>query len=425
MPETSDMPDTPFRTSCLERFLRYVTFDTQSTETSETYPSTAKQLDLLRHLVEELKALGLQDVAMDEHGYVMATLPATTKKTGVPVIGFIAHVDTSPEMSGEGVKPIVHRNYQGQDLVLPDDPTVVLRAADVPYLKERIGDDVVTASGTTLLGADNKAGVAEIVAAAEYLLAHPEIAHGTLRLGFTPDEEVGTGTKFFDVAKFGAVCAYTMDGGARGELEYESFSADAMTITFQGRNTHPGYAKGTMINSIKVAADFISRLPPEGLSPETTDGYEGYVHPYVVNASVEKTSVKVLIRDFRTPGLAEKESFLAELARRTVGDWPGATFESKIEESYRNMREVLDHHPDVVDNAREAVRRAGLQPLEKAIRGGTDGSRLSFMGLPTPNLFAGEQNFHSRHEWVSAQDMEKAVEVIVHLSQIWEEKAPH
>jgi tripeptide aminopeptidase len=322
------------------------------------------------------------------------------------------------------VKPIVHRNYQGQDLVLPDDPTAVLRAADIPYLKERIGDDVVTASGTTLLGADNKAGVAEIVAAAEYLLAHPEIAHGTLRLGFTPDEEVGTGTKFFDVAKFGALCAYTMDGGARGELEYESFSADAMTITFQGRNTHPGYAKGTMINSIKVAADFISRLPQEGLSPETTDGYEGYVHPYVVNASVEKTSVKVLIRDFRTPGLAEKESFLAELARRTVGDWPGATFESKIEESYRNMREVLDHHPDVVDNAREAVRRAGLQPLEKAIRGGTDGSRLSFMGLPTPNLFAGEQNFHSRHEWVSAQDMEKAVEVIVHLCQVWEEKAP-
>lgn len=418
------MSDTPSRTSCLERFLRYVTFDTQSTETSETYPSTAKQLDLLRHLVAELKALGLADVAIDEHGYVMATLPATTRKTSVPVIGFIAHVDTSPEMSGEGVKPIVHRNYQGQDLVLPDDPTAVLRATDIPYLRERIGDDIITASGTTLLGADNKAGVAEIVAAAEYLLAHPEIAHGTIRLGFTPDEEVGTGTKYFDVAKFGAVCAYTMDGGAGGELEYESFSADAMTITFQGRNTHPGYAKGTMINAIKVAADFISRLPPEGLSPETTDGYEGYVHPYVVNAGVEKTSVKLLIRDFRTPGLQEKEAFLAELARRTVADWPGASFESKIEESYRNMREVLDHHPDVVDNAREAVHRAGLQPIEKAIRGGTDGSRLSFMGLPTPNLFAGEQNFHSRFEWVSAQDMEKAVEVILHLSQIWEEKAP-
>lgn len=417
------MSETPFQTSVVERFLRYVTFDTQSTETSETYPSTLKQLELLRHLVEELKALGVADAAMDEHGYVMATLPATTGKTGVPVIGFIAHVDTSPEMSGEGVKPIVHRNYQGQDLVLPDDPTAVLRAAEIPYLKERIGDDVITASGTTLLGADNKAGVAEIVAAAEYLLAHPEIPHGTIRLGFTPDEEVGTGTKFFDVAKFGAKYAYTMDGGARGELEYESFSADAMTITFQGRNTHPGYAKGTMINSIKVAADFISRLPKDGLSPETTDGYEDYVHPYVINASVEKTSVKLLIRDFRTPGLKEKEDFLAELARKTVADWPGAAFESKVEESYRNMREVLDHQPEVVENAREAIRRAGLTPHEKPIRGGTDGSRLSFMGLPTPNVFAGEQNFHSRYEWVSAQDMVKAVEVIVHLSRVWEERA--
>jgi len=416
------MSETPLRTSCVERFLRYVTFDTQSTETSETYPSTLKQLDLLRHLVEELKALGLADAAIDEHGYVMATIPATTQKTGVPVIGFIAHVDTSPEMSGEGVKPIVHRNYQGQDLVLPDDPTAVLRASEIPYLKERIGDDVITASGTTLLGADNKAGVAEIVAAAEYLLAHPEIPHGTIRLGFTPDEEVGTGTKFFDVAKFGAKYAYTLDGGARGELEYESFSADAMTITFQGRNTHPGYAKGTMVNAIKVAADFISRLSKDVLSPETTDGYEGYVHPYVVNAGVEKTSVKLLIRDFRTPGLKDKEDFLAELARKTVADWAGASFEAKVEESYRNMREVLDHLPEVVENAREAIRRAGLKPSEKPIRGGTDGSKLSFMGLPTPNVFAGEQNFHSRFEWVSAQDMEKAVEVIVHLSRIWEER---
>jgi tripeptide aminopeptidase len=418
------MSETPFQTSVVERFLRYVTFDTQSTETSETYPSTLKQLELLRHLVGELEALGITDPTMDEHGYVMATIPATTKKTGVPVIGFIAHVDTSPEMSGEGVKPIVHRNYQGQDLVLPDDPAAVLRASEIPYLKERTGDDVITASGTTLLGADNKSGVAEIVAAAEYLLAHPEIPHGTIRIGFTPDEEVGTGTKFFDVAKFGAKYAYTMDGGARGELEYESFSADAMTITFQGRNTHPGYAKGTMVNSIKVAADFISRLPKDVLSPETTDGYEGYVHPYVVNAGVEKTSVKLLIRDFRTPGLQDKEDFLAELARKTVADWPGASFEAKVDESYRNMREVLDHHPEVVENAREAIRRAGLKPSEKPIRGGTDGSKLSFMGLPTPNVFAGEQNFHSRFEWVSAQDMEKAVEVIVLLSRIWEEKAP-
>jgi tripeptide aminopeptidase len=410
------------RTSCVERFLRYVTFDTQSSQTSETYPSTAKQLDLSRHLVEELRALGLADAELDEHGYVMATIPATTQKTGVPVIGFIAHVDTSPEMSGAGVKPIIHRNYQGGDIVLPDDPTAVLRPSEIPYLTQRIGDDIITASGTTLLGADNKAGVAEIVTAAEYLMAHPEIPHGMIRIAFTPDEEVGTGTKYFDVAKFGARYAYTMDGGARGEIEYESFSADSMTVTFQGRNTHPGYAKGLMVNSIKIAADFIHRLPRE-MSPETTDGYEGYVHPYVVNASVDKTSVKLLIRDFRTPALEEKEDFLEKLARETVADWPGASYEVKIEESYRNMREILDHHPDVVENAREAIRRAGLEPREKPIRGGTDGSTLSFMGLPTPNVFAGEQSFHSRYEWVSAQDMEKAVEVILHLCRIWEERA--
>jgi tripeptide aminopeptidase len=410
------------RFSCVERFLRYVTFDTQSSETSETYPSTARQLDLSRHLVEELRALGLSDAELDEHGYVMATIPATTKKEGVPVIGFIAHVDTSPEMSGAGVKPIVHRNYQGGDIVLPDDPSAVLRPSEIPYLTQRIGDDIITASGTTLLGADNKSGVAEIVAAAEYLMAHPEIPHGTIRIAFTPDEEVGTGTKYFDVEKFGARYAYTMDGGARGEIEYESFSADSMTFTFQGRNTHPGYAKGLMVNSIKVAADFISRLPRE-MSPETTDGYEGYVHPYVVNASVDKTSVKLLIRDFKTPALKEKEDFLEGLARETVAAWPGASYESKVEESYRNMREVLDHHPEVVENAREAIRRAGLKPKEKPIRGGTDGSKLSFMGLPTPNVFAGEQSFHSRYEWVSAQDMEKSVEVILHLCQIWEERA--
>ncbi|MES1241445.1 MAG: peptidase T [Acidobacteriota bacterium] len=415
--------DNGYRFSCVERFLRYVTFDTQSTETSDTYPSTPKQLDLLRHLVDELRALGLADAEIDRHGYVMATIPATTAKTGVPVIGLIAHVDTSPEMSGAGVKPIVHRGYQGQDLVLPDDPTAVLRPADSPYLQERIGDDIITASGTTLLGADNKAGVAEIVAAAEYLMAHPEIPHGAIRIGFTPDEEVGAGTRHFDVPRFGAKYAYTLDGGARGELECESFSADAMTLTFQGFNTHPGYAKGSMINSIKIAADFIGRLPQGTLSPETTEGYEGYVHPYVVNASVERTSVKMLIRDFSTPGLQEKEDLLEKLARETVAAWPGASLETKVEESYRNMREVLDQLPDVLENAREAMRRAGVKIKEKPIRGGTDGSKLSFMGLPTPNVFAGEQNFHSRLEWVSAQDMEKAVEVIVHLVQVWEERA--
>lgn len=411
------------RQRVLERFLRYVRIDTQSDEKSTTYPSTEKQFNLLRPLVEELKSLGLADAAIDEWGYVMATIPATTKKANVPTIGLLAHVDTSPEMPGDGVKPIVHSNYRGQDLVLPDDPTAVLRFADNPWLAEQVGNDIVTASGTTLLGADNKAGVAEVVTAAEFLMQHPEIPHGAIRVGFTPDEEVGRGTEHFDVAKFGAACAYTLDGETLGELEMESFCADAMTITFQGFNTHPGYAKGRMVNAIKIAADFISRLPEDRLSPETTGGYEGYVHPYVVTASVERTAVRLLIRDFQVPGLVEKETFLAELAEATVADWPGAAVETRIEESYRNMRVVLDEHPQVVENAREAIRRAGLTLRERPIRGGTDGSRLSFMGLPTPNLFAGEHNFHSRLEWVSAQDMEKAVETVIQLVQVWEERA--
>jgi tripeptide aminopeptidase len=417
------MSDSSLRDACLSRFLEYVTFDTQSDENSETYPSTPKQLELLRHLLKQLKEIGLKDAAMDEHGYVFATIPATTKKARVPVVGFIAHVDTSPEMSGANVKPIVHKNYRGQDIVFPDDKTAVLKFKDNPGLAEQIGCDVVTASGTTLLGADNKSGVAEIVTAAEYLMKHPEIPHGAIRVGFTPDEEVGNGTKYFDVAKFGAVAAYTMDGETRGEIEMETFSADAITITFQGFNTHPGYAKGKMINAIKVAADFIDRLPKDRLSPETTDGYDGYVHPYVVNASVEKTSVKLLLRDFKTPKLREQEAFLTKLANETVADWSGSSVECKVDESYRNMKEVLDNHPQVVENAREAIRRAGLTLREHPIRGGTDGSRLCFMGLPTPNIFAGEHNFHSRLEWVSAQDMEMATKVIVELVKVWEERA--
>lgn len=410
-------------TTVLERFLRYVVIDTQSSEESTTYPSTAKQLDLLRLLVDELQAIGLSDAAMDPHGYVFATVPATTTKTDVPTIGFIAHVDTSPEMSGANVRPIVHRNYQGQDLLLPDDPAAVLRRAENPLLAEQIGCDIVTASGTTLLGADNKAGVAEIVAAAEYLIAHPEIPHGPIRIGFTPDEEVGAGTKHFDVSRFAARYAYTMDGESLGELESESFSADAMTITFHGFNTHPGYAKGRMINAIKMAAAFIARLPDDGLSPETTEKYEGYVHPYVVHASVERTSVKLLVRDFTIAGLREKESWLAKLADEIVLAWPGASCETKVEESYRNMKEVLDQHPAAVECAREAIRRCGLTVRERPIRGGTDGCRLSFMGLPTPNIFAGEHNFHSRLEWISVRDMEKAVEVIVNLARVWEERS--
>jgi tripeptide aminopeptidase len=410
-------------TTVLDRFLRYVRYDTQSEEQSTTYPSTDKQLVLLRDLVTELNEIGLADAAMDDYGYVTATIPATTTRAGVPTIGLIAHVDTSPEMPGADVRPIVHRGYDGRDLVLPDDPAVVLRAAEIPALAEQTGHDIVTASGTTLLGADNKAGVAEIVTAAAYLVAHPEIPHGRIRIAFTPDEEVGRGTKHFDVAAFGAAYAYTMDGGRRGEIEIESFSADAITVTFHGFNTHPGYAKGRMLNTIKVAAAFIDALPHDRLSPETTDGYEGFLHPYVVQASVERTSVRLLVRDFVTAELKEKEALVEQLARETAARYPGARVEFAVEESYRNMREVLDRHPEIADHAREAIRRAGIEPHSRPIRGGTDGSRLSFMGLPTPNLFAGEQNFHSRYEWVSVQDMEKAVEVIVHLCQVWEERS--
>jgi tripeptide aminopeptidase len=406
-------------TSALSRLLRYVTFDTRSDEHSSTFPSTPGQLVLSRELVAELKALGLDDAAMDEHGYVMATIPATAGREDTPVIGFIAHVDTSPEMPGDGVKPIVHRRYDGRDLMLPDDPGAVLRAADNPALASQIGHDIVTASGLTLLGADDKAGVAEIVAAAEQLMTHPEIPHGPVRIAFTPDEEIGRGANHFDVKRFGAVCAYTLDGGGRGELEFESFSADAITVTFKGFNTHPGYARGRMVNAIRVAADFVARLPRDHMSPETTEGYEGYLHPYQIQASVDRTSVKVLVRDFVTTRLKDKEALVEAIAREVVGMHPGASVELVVDESYRNMREVLEQHPLVIEYARKAIRLAGIEPVERPIRGGTDGSRLSFMGLPTPNLFAGEHNFHSRLEWVSAQDMDKAVEVIVKLCEVW------
>ena len=404
----------------LDRFLRYVQYDTQSDENSATYPSTNRQLVLLNDLADELRGLGLTDAAMDEHGYVTATIPATSRKH-VPAIAFIAHVDTSPELTGAHVKPIVHRNYDGRDLVLPDDSNAVLRTADCPPLAERLGDDIVTASGTTLLGADNKAGVAEIVTAAERLMADRAIPHGPIKIAFTPDEEVGRGTLHFDVKAFGATYAYTMDGSTRGELEYESFSADAMTVTFVGFNTHPGYAKDRMVNAIKVAADFIAHLPP-AVSPETTDGYEGFVHPYVLQGGGEKATVRFIIRDFRTAALKEKEEMVERLARDAAARH-GAKVEISIEEQYRNMREVLDRHPHAVEYAREAIRRAGLEVRERPIRGGTDGSKLSFMGLPTPNIFAGEHNFHSRLEWVSVQDMEKAVEVIVNLAAIWHERS--
>jgi tripeptide aminopeptidase len=401
----------------LDRFLRYVTVDTRADEASASCPSTPGQLVLQQMLADDLRATGLTDVEVDANGYLMASVPATVAGS-VPTIGFIAHVDTSPEMPGRGVKPIVHRAWDGTDIVLPDDPSAVLRAREQPELAAQIGHDIVTASGATLLGADDKAGVAAIVAAVEHLIAHPEIPHGRLRICFTPDEEIGRGADRFDVARFGAACAYTLDGGSVGELEYESFSADVLRVTFVGFNTHPGYAKGRMVNAIKAAARFVERLPARRLSPETTDGYDGYVHPYQMEVSVDRTTVRVLLRDFVTSGLRDQQALLEALAR-TVAVETRTTVEFEVREQYRNMREVLDRHPDVVDRAREAIRRAGLTPIEKPIRGGTDGSRLSFMGLPTPNLFAGEHNFHSRLEWTSRQDLEAAVGVVVELARIW------
>jgi len=407
------MPDV----TVLDRFLRYVTVDTRADDSSASCPSSPGQLALQTLLAGELREIGLADVDVDDNGYLMATIPATVARD-VPTIGFVAHVDTSPEMPGVNVTPIVHRAWDGRDIVLPDDPTAILRAAEQPELAAQIGHDIVTASGTTLLGADDKAGVAAIVAAAAHLVSHPEIPHGRIRIAFTPDEEIGRGANRFDVARFGASCAYTLDGGNRGELEFESFSADVMRVTFIGFNTHPGYAKGKMVNAIKAAARFIDRLPQDRLSPETTAEYGGYVHPYQMEPSVDRTSVRVLLRDFVTAALRAQQRLVEDLAGQVARE-TGTRVEFDVQEQYRNMREVLDGYPDVVGKAREAIRRAGLTPIEKPIRGGTDGSRLSFMGLPTPNLFAGEHNFHSRLEWTSRQDLEAAVAVVVELAQVW------
>lgn len=410
--------------SVLERFLRYVAFDTRSNESISASPSTPGQRALLETLAGELRGMGAEAVSLDEHGYVMATLPPTMTGRLAPVIGFIAHVDTSPELSGEGVRPIVHGAYDGRDLVLPDGPDVRLRLADNQALQSQLGHDIVTASGTTLLGADDKAGVAEIMAAGEYLLAHPHILHGPIQIAFTPDEEIGRGAAHFDIERFGAVCAYTLDGGEVGDLEIESFSADAMTVTFHGFNTHPGYAKGRMINAIRIAASFIDALPKDVLTPDTTEGYEGFLHPHTMDASVERTAVRLLVRDFETSGLQEKERLVERLARDVVAAHAGSRVDIEVEQQYRNMREVLDRHPQVVERAADAIRRVGLVVRMRPIRGGTDGSRLSFMGLPTPNLFAGQHNIHSRLEWTSVQDMEAAVAVIVELCKVWGER-PH
>jgi tripeptide aminopeptidase len=405
----------------LERFQRYVQIDTQSDENSETYPSTEKQLNLSRLLVEELKELGAEDVELDEFGYVFATIPSNVEKE-VPVIGFIAHVDTSPEVSGKDVKPVVHKNYDGGKITLPGDPTQVIDPEQNPALKNCIGHDIITSDGTTLLGADNKAGVAEIMTAAEILIRNPHIKHGTIRISFTVDEEVGRGTEHFDVKKFGAKYAYTIDGETAGELEDETFCADTVTIKIHGINVHPGYAKGKLLNAIKIGAELIDMLPKNGLSPETTEGREGYVHPHAISGGVELTELKFLIRDFTVEGLREKEEFLKDIVNLLRKKYPKAEFELKVDESYRNMKYIIDQYPQVTEYAIEAIKKAGLEPHRNLIRGGTDGARLSFMGIPTPNIFTGGHNFHSKKEWISLQDMEKAVETIVYLVNIWAEK---
>lgn len=411
-----------YKHTVADRFMRYVQVDTQSDPASPTQPSTMKQKDLSRILAEELKQIGIADAALDDHGYVYATIPATTDKQ-VPVLCFCSHVDTAPDCSGTGVKPVLHMSYDGKDIVLPDDPTVVITTKEHPYLKERIGDDIITASGTTLLGADDKAGVAIIMDLAAYLIQHPEIKHGKIRILFTPDEEVGRGVVKVDMKKLGADFGYTLDGGERGHLEGETFSADAATVIFNGVSAHPGYAKGKMVNAIKVASAFIDKLPRNEWCPETTEGKQGFVHPVHMEGVLERASVQFIVRDFETAQLAHHEERIRELVSETLAEFPGATATVEIKEQYRNMKEILDQHPQVMDYADVAYQRAGVKAERMSIRGGTDGSRLSFMGLPCPNLFTGEMGIHSKQEYVSVQDMEKAVEILVHLSQIWEEKS--
>lgn len=406
----------------VKRFTTYVAIDTQAADESSTYPSTEKQLDLSRLLVEELQGIGLEDAMLTEHGYVFATLPATTEKE-VPVIGLIAHVDTSPEVSGTGVTPVIHKAYDGGDIVLPNDVNEVIRFEENPALADCIGHDIITTDGTTLLGADNKAGVAEIMTAIEYLLDHPEIPHGKIRIAFTVDEEVGNGTKHFDVNEFGANYAYTIDGGPAGVIEDETFSADSVTVIMNGINMHPGYAKKKMLNSQRIGAEFIEMLPKETWTPETTEQREGYIHLHGINGSVEKTEMKFLVRDFTVEGLLEKEQLMQSFLKVLQLKYPRLDYQFTVKESYRNMKYILNDHPIVTEYAFEAVKRTGLAPRQGLVRGGTDGARLSSMGLPTPNIFTGGHNFHSKREWVSVQDMAKAVETIVHLAAVWEERA--
>ncbi|WP_426407376.1 peptidase T [Bradyrhizobium ganzhouense] len=411
-----------FAHTVTERFLRYVTIDTQSDPNSPASPSTEKQKDLGRVLVTELKTMGVADAHLDDYGYVYATIPANTDKK-VPVICFCSHMDTSPDVTGKDVKPQVVKNYRGGDLTLPGDTTQVIRFAEHPALKNQIGNDIITTDGTTLLGADNKAGVAEIMDAAHFFINNPDVKHGTIKILFTPDEEIGRGVDNVDIKKLGADFGYTMDGESAGSVEDETFSADGATITITGVSAHPGYAKGKMEHAIKIAAAIVERLPKEGCSPETTSGKQGFLHPVGIEGALEQATLSFIVRDFTEEGLKEKEVLLEGIVKDVMKDFPRSTYKFEVREQYRNMKQVIDRHPHILEYAIEAIRRAGLRPMRTAIRGGTDGSRLSFMGLPCPNIFAGEHAFHSRLEWVSRQDMEKAVQTIVHLAMIWEEKA--
>ncbi|MCK1707706.1 MULTISPECIES: peptidase T [unclassified Bradyrhizobium] len=416
------MSSLTFTHTVTERFLRYVTIDTQSDPESPASPSTEKQKDLGRVLAAELKEMGVADAHLDDYGYVYGTIPANTDKK-VPVICFCSHMDTSPDCSGKDVKPQMVKNYRGGDITLPGDPSQVIRFAEHHALKNQIGNDIITTDGTTLLGADNKAGVAEIMDAAHFFINNPQVKHGTIKILFTPDEEIGRGVDNVDLKKLGADFGYTMDGESAGCVEDETFSADGATITINGVSAHPGYAKGKMEHAIKIAAAIVERLPKEGCSPETTSGKQGFLHPIGIDGALEQATLSFIVRDFTEEGLKEKEILLEGIVKDVMKDYPRSTYKFEVKEQYRNMKQVIDRHPHILEYAIEAIRRAGLRPMRTAIRGGTDGSRLSFMGLPCPNIFAGEHAFHSRLEWVSRQDMEKAVQTIVHLAMIWEEKA--
>ena len=405
-----------------ERFMRYVTIDTQSDPSSDTCPSSPKQKTLGLLLVTELLDIGLHDAHIDEHGYVYATVPGNSNKANIPVICFCSHMDTAPDCSGTNVKPMIHKSYHGQDLVLPDDPLQIIRLSEHPELKHQIGNDVITASGTTLLGADNKAGVAEIMDACYQLMNNPEIKHGDIRILFTPDEEIGRGVDKANIKKLGAYAGYTMDGESAGNMENETFSADGAKLIIHGISAHPGFAKGKMQSAIKIAGQIVATLPYD-LSPEGTENMQGFVHPVGFSGHVETAEIDFIIRDFDDQKLKHHADVIRSIAEDILKKSPGCSYEFQVHEQYRNMKKILDQHPQIVEYGMEAMRRAGLDARLCSIRGGTDGSRLSFMGLPCPNIFAGEHAFHSKQEWVSVQDMQKAVETILHLCMIWEEKA--